>query len=153
MSTCHFYRSQNHMCFLFEVCFCPLMIAFTFHCIVLLAIAFHQPTGGGGVGGRKKEKGKKSTAAWQMLVQMSDAYVINGYSLWSYKYKIMSTSCNDKTAHEIFQCMFNSQGNFWFELPINFLLGWNDFSYRRTIVYAVGFFSNFCHSLHIGNSD
>lgn len=88
-----------------------------------------------------------------MLVQMSDADVINGYSLWSYKYKIMSTSCNDKTAHEIFQNMFNSQGNFWFELPINFLLGWNYFSYRGTIVCMVGFFSNFCHSLHIGNSD
>lgn len=88
-----------------------------------------------------------------MLVQMSDADVINGYSLWSYKYKIMSTSCNDKTAHETFQYMFNSQGNFWFELPINFLLGWNYFSYRGTIVYMVGFFSDFCHSLHVGNSD
>lgn len=135
MSTCHLYKSQNHMRFLFEVQFCPLMIAFTFHNIVLLALAFLQPTRG-----KKKKKVKKSTAAWQMLVQMSDADVTNGYSLWSYKYKIMSTSCNDKTAHEILQYMFNIQGNFWFALLIIFLLGWNDSSYRGAIVYGLVFF-------------
>jgi len=101
------------MCFLFEVQLCPLMIALTFHNIVLWAQTFFQPTG-------EKKKEKNSTAAWQMLVQMSNADVTNGYSLWSHKYKIMSTSCNDKTAHEIFQYMFNIQGNFWFELPITF---------------------------------
>lgn len=41
------------MCFLFEVRFCPLMIAFTFHNIVLLALAFLQPTRG------KKKRKKK----------------------------------------------------------------------------------------------
>lgn len=148
MSTCHLYKSQNHMCFLFEVRFCPLMIACTFHNIVLLALAFLQPTG---KKERKKKGEKKSAAAWQMPVQMSND-VTNGYSLWSYKYKIMSTSCNDKTACEIFQYMFNIQGNFWFELPINFLLGWNYSSYRGVIVYGLAFL-NFCHSLHIGNSD
>lgn len=39
------------MCFLFEVSFCPLMIAFTFHNTVLLALAFLQP-----LQGKKKEK-------------------------------------------------------------------------------------------------
>lgn len=88
----------------------------------------------------KGKKRKKSTAAWRMLVQMSDADVTNGYTLWSYKYKTMSTSCNDKTAHRIFQYMFDIQGNFWFELLINFLLGWNASYYREAIVYTFFFF-------------
>lgn len=87
----------------------------------------------------KWKKRKKSTAAWRMLVQMSDADVTNGYIIWSYKYRTMSTSCNDKTAHEIFQYMFNIQGNFWFELLINFLVGWNASYYRGAIVYAFFF--------------
>lgn len=111
----------------------------------------------------KGKKRKKSTAAWRMLVQMSDAGVKNGYTLWSYKYKTMSTSCNDKTAHRIFQYMFDIQGNFWFELLISFLLGWNASYYREAIVYTFFFFSfflllfiylfNLCHSLYMDNSD
>lgn len=76
------------------------------HIPLYCSFSYSFPSANRGQGGRrKKRKRKKSTAAWQMLVQMSDADVINGYSLWSYKYKIMSTTCNDKTAHEIFQYM------------------------------------------------
>lgn len=78
---------------------------------------------------------------------MSDADVTNGYSLRSYKYKIMSTSCNDKIAREIFQYMFNIQGNFWFELPINFLLGSLALLTERPLFMGGGFGGGFQFSV------